>query len=153
MRTVILLSCLVLTNLWLDPAPAQQQPADQRAVLPPPSKNDRLELQEPETQAAEDAAQIMDRTLPFRDGQTLRYFSGDGVLEGYARRQRLTIRFYDANDKFIGKAERVSQTATQYFAADGSFLGRRINQRLVTVPAVTDYNKFLAAPPQPDDGG
>ncbi len=94
----------------------------------------------------------MDRILPFRDGQTLRYYSGNGVFEGYARRRRLTIQFYDVKGTLIGRAERVSQAATQYFAADGSYLGRRINQRLVTAPAVTDYNRFLV-PPDPPAGG
>jgi hypothetical protein len=147
-RTVILLSCcLVLANSSLGPALAQNQWAPME-----PSKHDRLEQQDPQTQAAEDAAKIMDMTLPFRDGQTLRYFAGDGTPEGYARRRQLTIWFYDNNDILIGRAERVSQAATQYFAADGSYLGRRINQRLVTAPSVTDYNRF-AAPNQPDDGG
>jgi hypothetical protein len=125
-RLLLSLLGLVLALLWLDPAAAQQ-----------PRKTDKLETEEPQTDAAANAAQIMDRTLPFLDGQTLRYYTGKGELDGFARRRHLTIQFYDANGVLIGRAERVSQAATTYYAADGSYLGRRTNRRMVTAPAVT----------------
>jgi hypothetical protein len=151
-RAFLLMSCLVLTLARFDVALAQQRTQDDARGKP--GKTDRVEKEDSdtETQAQQDAAQIMDRTLPFRDGQTLRYYSGDGALEGWARRHQLTITFYDADGTFIGRAKRVSQAATQYFAADGSYLGRRINQRLATAPAVTDYYKFQT-PPDPQTGG
>jgi hypothetical protein len=151
-RAFLLLSCFVLTLACFDLAAAQNRTPDNGQGKP--GKTDRIEKEDSdtETQAQQDAAQIMDRTLPFRDGQTLRYYSGDGVLEGWARRRELTITFYDANGTLIGRAKRVSQAATQYFAADGSYLGRRINQRLATAPAVTDYYKFLTPPDQAADG-
>jgi hypothetical protein len=151
-RHFLLLSCLVLMIAPLHPAQAQQQIQDQGQTKP--GKTDRVEKEDSDTEtpAQADAAQIMDRTLPLRDGQTLRYYSGDGVLEGWARRRQLTITFYNADGTLIGRARRVSQAATQYFAADGSYLGRRINQRLVTAPAVTDYYRFLTPPDQPAGG-
>lgn len=141
MRIFVPLLCLALASVWLVPAAAQETPR----------KHDRVEKTDPESPAEADAAQIMDRTLPFLDGQTLRYYDGKGELEGYARRRRLTIRFYDANGVFIGRAERVTQAATHYYAADGSYLGRRINQRLVTAPVVTNYNHGFDTPA--DSGG
>jgi hypothetical protein len=125
---------LVLGVLWLDPAAAQQ-----------PRKTDKVETEEPQTEAAAGAAKIMDRTLPFLDGQTLRYYNGKGELEGFARRRHLTIQFYDAKGVLIGRAQRVSQAATTYYAADGSYLGRRVNQRLVTAPAVTVFDRNVDA--------
>ncbi|MBV8649961.1 MAG: hypothetical protein JO255_00755 [Alphaproteobacteria bacterium] len=148
MRAVLLLSCLVLTLAGFDLAQAQQPIQDEG--LGKPGKTDRIEKEDSDTEtpAQEDAGRIMERTLPLRDGQTLRYYSGDGVLEGWARRRRLTITFYNADGTPIGRAERVSQAATRYFAADGTYLGRRLNQRLATAPAVTDYYRFLTPPDQ-----
>jgi hypothetical protein len=117
---------LALALQWLDPAAAQQ-----------PRKTDKVETEEPQSNAAANAAQIMDRTLPFLDGQTLRYYTGKGELDGFARRHHLTIEFYDAKGVRIGHAQRVSQAATTYYAADGSYLGRRTNRRMVTAPTVT----------------
>jgi hypothetical protein len=147
-RHFLFVGCLALSMIRFDPAQAQNQLNQDPAPLK--KKTDQVEREDSDTEtpAQQDAAHIMEWTLPFRDGQMLRYYSGDGVLEGWARRRRLTIQFYDANGTFIGRAVRVSQAATQYFAADGSYLGRRINQRLATAPAVTDYNRFLA-PPDP----
>lgn len=95
-------------------------------------ERDRLEVERYpiNPQAAEDAGTILERTLPFRDGQILRYYTGDGRYDGYARRRALTIRFYDADGAYLGRAERVSQKATVYYAADGTYLGRRLNRKL-----------------------
>ena len=79
--------------------------------------------------AQEDFGRIMDRTLPFKDGQLLRYFNEKGEFDLYAKRQRLTIRFYEPDGTFVGRAERVSQTATNYYAPDGQYLGRRLHKK------------------------
>ncbi|HEY0524894.1 MAG TPA: hypothetical protein VGD08_15990 [Stellaceae bacterium] len=84
--------------------------------------------------AADDAGGIMNRPLPFRDGQRLRYIAGDGTYQGYAERQRLTIRFYDADGKYLGRAQRVSQVRTDYYAPDGTFIGHRYHQVMTTRP-------------------
>jgi hypothetical protein len=82
---------------------------------------------EPDEQAM--ALELMSRTLPFKNGQTLRYYNGDGEVVGSARRQRLTIRFYDVEGNYLGRAERVSQAATNYYGADGRYLGRRLHKK------------------------
>jgi hypothetical protein len=79
--------------------------------------------------AQEDFGRIMDRTLPFKDGQLLRYFNEKGQFDLYAKRQRLTIRFYEPDGTFVGRAERVSQAATNYYAPDGQYLGRRLHKK------------------------
>ena len=73
---------------------------------------------------------LMRRVLPFLDGQVMRYYDGEGNLDGSARRRGLTIRFYDADDNFVGRAERVSERVTRYYDADGAYIGRRIGQKL-----------------------
>lgn len=98
-------------------------------LVPDDTMRDRDEL--------ETARDLMERTLPFKHGQTLRYYNGDGELVGTARRTRLTIRFYDPDGKLIGRAERVSQAATNYYGPDGRYLGRRLHKKQTTRSHVT----------------
>jgi hypothetical protein len=91
--------------------------------------------------AAADATIIMDRVLPFVDGQTLRYFAPDGRLEGSAHRRGLSIRFYDEQGNYIGRAKRVSQAATVYYAANGTYLGRRLHRKLTLKTRTVDQPK------------
>ncbi len=89
--------------------------------------------------SAEDAGEIMKRALPFKEVQTLRYFSPNGEYQGYAVRRHHTIRFYDPDGKFIGKAERVTQRATNYYAPDGTYIGRRLRQKM-TLANTSTFN-------------
>jgi hypothetical protein len=99
----------------------------------------------------EDAAGIMKLALPFKEVQTLRYLNGDGEYQGYAIRRHRTIRFYDASGTFIGKAERMTQRLTLYYAPDGTLIGRRLHQKM-TVANTATYPKpgrgFLDAAPE-----
>jgi hypothetical protein len=83
------------------------------------------------------ARDLMSRTLPLKDGQTVRYLNGEGELEGFARRKRLTIRFYEPDGTFLGRAERISQEATTYYDADGRYLGRRLHKKQTTQTRVS----------------
>ena len=121
-----LLLALSLLAFGVAPALAQQKPKD------------KLVEEDAAKGSGEDAAGIMVRTLPFKDGQTLRYFSPDGRYEGYAQRRRLTIRFFDEIGNFVGKAERVSQAATLYYAADGTYIGRRVHQKMTLNASATN---------------
>jgi hypothetical protein len=117
------------------PTAAQQQPQMPAPPRPAPEQTqprqppDRLEV-DPNAPQTRSLA-IMDRPLPFRDGQTLRYYDDQGQLTGYARRNKLTIHFYDAQDHALGRAQRVSQIATLYYDTNGTYLGRRLNRKLV----------------------
>jgi hypothetical protein len=111
---------------------------------------------EEEQQLQHPEARVMEWALPFLDGQTLRYFSAEGALEGTARRHRLAIEFYDAEGKLIARARRVSQAATVYYSPDGTYLGRKLNRRLVTQQVVTNYGQgdnhgFLQLPKPPGE--
>jgi hypothetical protein len=101
----------------------------------------------------EDAAGIMKLALPFKEVQTLRYLSPAGEYQGYAIRRHRTIRFYDAQGKFIGKAERMTQRLTLYYAPDGTPIGRRLHQKM-TVANTATYappgRGFLDAAPEAD---
>jgi len=90
--------------------------------------------------AAAAAVDIMSRTLPFKHGQTLRYYNEKGELQGYAQRTRLTIRFYDPDGALVGRAVRISQGATAYYDADGRYLGRRYHKKQTTRSRVTTVN-------------
>jgi len=122
MRKPLLLLAVALAgcSLSLAPALAQKQDKDKLIENADPSNPDNADL----------AEAIMKRTLPFKEQQTLRYFSGDGRFEGYAVRRHHTIRFYDPDGVLIGRAERVTQQLTNYYAPDGAFLGRRISQKM-----------------------
>jgi hypothetical protein len=115
----------ILAALCLLAAPALAQ--DQGKAR----NGDRLQ-QDQNLDDADEAAMAQDlmaRTLPFKSGQTLRYYNGEGDVVGTARRDRLTIRFYDADGNFIGRAQRVSQAATTYYGPDGRYLGRRLHKK------------------------
>jgi hypothetical protein len=118
MRFLALLAALFLLAA---PATAQQKLGN----------GDRVQQDEGAGDADEQAAalDLMSRTLPFKNGQILRYYDGEGDLVGTARRRRLTIRFFDADGKYLGHAERVSQAATNYYDADGRYLGRRLHKK------------------------
>lgn len=116
------------------PAAAQRAPKDQLQLDP--------QMGEPAN--PEDAPQFMERPLPFRDGQILRYYDRDGTYEGYAVRRLLTIRFYDADGGYLGRAQRVSQAATVYYDSHGNYLGRRLHRKLVTTATATTRDNFNA---------
>jgi YD repeat-containing protein len=101
------------------PPPTEPKPPPDRVEIDPAAPQNR-------------SLAIMDRPLPFRDGQTLHYYDDQGQLTGYARRNKLTIHFYDAQDHPLGRAQRVSQVATFYYDTNGTYLGRRLNRKLVT---------------------
>ena len=128
----------------------EAQPGENPDQAPRAPSEDELLQQHPE-------ARVMDWALPFLDGQTLRYFSAKGALEGTARRHRLIIEFYDADGRYLARAKRISQAATVYYSPDGTYLGRKLNRRLVTQQVVTNYGTpgargFLDPPkPQADD--
>jgi hypothetical protein len=136
MRLLAFLAVLVLAA-----APALAQ--DAGAASPKLRNGDKL--QQDDTMVDRDeqamARDLMARTLPFKNGQTLSYYSGDGDLVGTARRSRLTIRFYDAQGNLIGRAERVSQAATNYYGADGRYLGRRLHKKQTLNTHVTYDDK------------
>ena len=100
------------------------------------------------TDAAQEAGWIMTRTLPFRDGQTLRYFDPDGKYIGRADRRRLTIYFYDDQGIRVGKAKRVSQERTRYYAEDGTYLGDRLHKKMTL--ATTNHDKGFVQPYRPE---
>jgi hypothetical protein len=145
MRVLLLLAALCLVA---GPAPAQVMLED----------GDRLHqeyLRDPE--AAETVRLLMARTLPFKHGQTLRYYNEDGELEGYARRHRLTIRFYEPDGTPAGRAERISQRATIYYDAQGDYLGRRAHQKQTTRSHVVEdsgskgFREYTQPTGQPGD--
>ena len=120
MRSLLLALSLVLgTALVAMPAHAQSR-----------GKDKVIENFSPDDPDAVDAAGIMRRALPFKETQTVRYFSGDGKFEGYAERRHRTIRFYDADGTYLGRAERITQALTNYYTPDGQFIGRRIKQKM-----------------------
>jgi hypothetical protein len=128
MRKPLFLLALLLAGAFVaEPALAQKQ-----------DKDKILQNTEPTNPEAADEAQgIMRRTLPFKPVQTLKYFSGKGEYEGYAVRRHNTIRFYDPQGNLVGKAERVTQRLTTYYAPDGTFLGRRTSQKMTTAGTAT----------------
>ena len=148
MRTVIFLSCLVFDEFMARSGAGPGPVGPTKPGKNPTSWSSRIRRRKPRKMPRKSW------TGPCRSAMARRSATipATACSRAIARRHRLTIRFYDADGTLIGRAERVSQAATQYFAADGSYLGRRINQRLVTAPAVTDYNRFLVAPNQPDGG-
>jgi YD repeat-containing protein len=121
MLSMRLLATLAVLSLLAVPAVAQEKA----------SNGDRLQQDRSMTDPDEAAMarDLMARTLPFKNGQTLRYYDGDGDLVGTARRSRLTIRFYDPDGNLVGRAERVSQAATNYYDAGGRYLGRRLHKK------------------------
>jgi hypothetical protein len=129
-----LILALVALPLAAAPAAAQQRLQSDR--------QDKIEQDAPDETAREqaDPGRIMHRVLPFLDGQTMRYYDGNHQLEATARRRGLAIRFYDAKDNYLGRAQRVTQETTRYYGADGSYLGRRINQKQATTNKVTAPN-------------
>jgi hypothetical protein len=135
MVTLLRLLVLALVALPLASAPAGAQQRLQ------PDRGVKIRPAVPESEQDQaDPGHIMRRVLPFIDGQTMRYYNPDRQLEGYARRRGLTIRFYDAQDNYLGRAQRVSQEMTRYYAADGTYLGRRINQKQATASHVTVHH-------------
>jgi hypothetical protein len=127
MRPLLLALSLVLGTA-LVAAPAHAQKRDKDKVI---------ENFSPDDADALDAAGIMRRALPFKQTQTVRYFSGDGKFEGYASRNHRTIRFYDASGTYVGRAERVTQALTNYYTPDGKFIGRRTKQKMTTANTAT----------------
>lgn len=123
---LVLAAAPAFSQVALPPSPTARN-GDR--LLPDDTMRDRDEL--------ETARDLMARTLPFKHGQTLRYYNGDGELVGTARRNRLTIRFYDPDGALIGRAERVSQAATNYYGPDGRYLGRRLHKKQTTRSHVT----------------
>jgi hypothetical protein len=119
MRLLAILAAILL--LGAAPAPAQVRLDDGDRLFQDDAIGDR--------DLAATARDLMARTLPFKHGQTLRYYDEEGDLQGYARRHRLTIRFYEPDGTLVGRAERMSQAATSYYAADGRYLGRRLHKK------------------------
>jgi hypothetical protein len=140
MSTLSRFLALALIALPLATIPAAAQ------LRQPSDRQDKIEQDAPDATAQDqaDPGKIMHRVLPFLDGQTMRYYNGDHQLEAYARRRGLSIRFYDANDNYLGRARRVTQEITRYYGADGTYLGRRINQKQTLATRVTA--------PRPDEG-
>jgi hypothetical protein len=137
-KTLLLVTLLIAGVFAVDPALGQQR-RDKDKVL------ENAEPMKPD--AADEAQGIMRRTLPYKPSQTLKYFGGDGKYEGYAVRKHNTIRFYDPEGTFVGKAERVTQRLTTYYAADGTFLGRRMQQRMTMAnTATTSKDKGFITP-------
>jgi hypothetical protein len=135
MRLPVLLAVLLLAAA---PALAQQAAPPDAAGASGARKADKI--QPDDSVDLDDAAMardLMERTLPFKNGQVLRYYDGEGELVGTARRTRLTIRFYDPAGDLIGRAERVSQAVTKYYGADGRYLGRRVHKKQTTRGQVT----------------
>jgi hypothetical protein len=121
-----LLLALVALPLAAGPAAAQQQQKFQSS-----DRQDKIQMDAPDATAQDqaDPGRIMHRVLPFLDGQTMRYYDGDHNLEATARRRGLAIRFYDAQNNYLGRAQRVTQEITRYYGPDGTYLGRRVNQK------------------------
>jgi hypothetical protein len=94
--------------------------------------------------AEQESGWIMNRALPFKDGQTLRYYDPDGTYVGYAERHRLTIYFYDDKGFPVGKAKRLSQAKTRYYAPDGTTLGDRMHKKMTL--ANTSHDKGFIQP-------
>jgi hypothetical protein len=127
-RKLVLPFALVLAGALAQPAAAQKRD----------DKSKVLQNEEPTNpSSADDAGEIMKRALPFKEVQTLRYFSPSGEYQGYAVRRHHTIRFYDPAGTFIGKAQRVTQRATNYYAPDGTYLGRRTQQKMTVANTAT----------------
>lgn len=124
-----LLAFLAVVLLAAMPASAQTRLDNGDKVFQDDGITDRTE--------AETARDLMSRTLPFKHGQTLRYYDETGEMQGYARRHRLTIRFYDPDGTLVGRAERVSQKATNYYDADNRYIGRRYHRKQTTKTLVT----------------
>jgi opacity protein-like surface antigen len=124
---------VALLALGLAVAVALSSAAAETAARPA----DRIELENPG--GSDEAAAIQDfmqRSLPYKDGQVLNYISPKGDTDGYAVRHHLTIQFFDDTGRYLGRAVRVSQRTTRYFAADGTYLGQRINQMMTTAPMI-----------------
>jgi hypothetical protein len=125
-----LLACLAVLILVASlPASAQVQLKQGDKVFQDEGITDREE--------AETARDLMSRTLPFKHGQTLRYYNEEGEMQGYARRHRLTIRFYEPDGTLVGRAERISQAATNYYDAENRYLGRRYHRKQTAKTQVT----------------
>jgi hypothetical protein len=129
MRTPLLVLALLLAGaLAAEPALAQK-------------RDNKDKVTEDEDAAgkgsAEDAAGIMRQPLPFKEVQTLRYYGPNRELQGWAERRHHSIRFFDAKGQFIGRAERVSQRLTLYYAPDGSLIGRRVQQKMTVANTAT----------------
>jgi hypothetical protein len=136
MRTPILAAVALLAAVPsavaqpTQPTPPPQEPPPQLRQEPQRQLPDRLD---PDPDAPQQEGRtIMDWPLPFRDGQILHYWDDQGRLAGFAVRHRLTIDFYDAEGRPLGRAQRVSQIATRYFDQNGLYLGRRLHRKLVT---------------------
>jgi hypothetical protein len=130
MRTFLLALGLLIA------VPALGQDIDKRT-------GDLIQRDEENSAAQEDFGRIMNRTLPFKDGQLLRYFNEKGEFDLYAKRQRLTIRFYEPDGTYLGRAERVSQAATTYYDPEGRYLGRRLHKKQTMKSRVDDRNPSL----------
>ena len=104
---------------------------------------DLIQRDEGNPAGQEDFGRIMDRTLPFKDGQMLRYFNEKGEFDLYAKRQRLTIRFYEPDGTFVGRAERVSQAATRYYDPNGRYLGRRLHKKQTAKSRLDERNPSI----------
>jgi hypothetical protein len=130
MRALAILAALVLAA---SPVAAQEKLKD----------GDKLQQElNPDRDAAEAARDLMTRTLPFKDGQVLRYYNGEGEIQGFARRHRLTIRFYEPDGTFVGRAVRISQSATAYYDADGRYIGRRLHAKQTTRERTTNESGY-----------
>jgi hypothetical protein len=130
MRALVILAALILAA---GPVAAQEKLRD----------GDKLQQEiNPDRDAAEAARDLMTRTLPFKDGQVLRYYNGKGEIQGFARRNRLTIRFYESDGTYVGRAERVSQSATAYYDADGRYMGRRLHTKQTTRARTTNDSDY-----------
>lgn len=136
MRLLAFLAVLILAA-----APALAQDAGSKS--PKLQNGDKLQQNDsiPDQDEQAMARDLMSRTLPFKNGQTLRYFNGEGDLVGTAHRVRLTIRFYDPQGNLLGRAERVSQATTTYYGPDGRYLGRRLHKKQTTRTNVTNDQK------------
>jgi len=128
---------LLLVSLAVAPLPAwAQQSRDQITRDEDAAKTDE----------GQEAGWVMERPLPFKDGQTLRYFDPDGTYVGYAERHRLTIYFYDAEGLYVGKAKRVSQQLTRYYTQDGDPLGERRHKKMTLANTTNNKDKGFIQP-------
>jgi hypothetical protein len=101
---------------------------------------DRLQQDSGNPGQLEEYGMWMNRQLPLKHGQIVHYYDDQGEYEGYARRFNRTIRFYDPDGFLAGRAERVSQSATTYYAPNGTYLGRRLHTKLTTKDRAVDPN-------------